>query len=73
VAAPERVFAFLRDRGYELRHLKTCGGGPGCNEYVFEKHAPENQALDNQALENQALENQALGNHAENTGREMSP
>jgi 2-polyprenyl-6-hydroxyphenyl methylase/3-demethylubiquinone-9 3-methyltransferase len=37
VARPEQVFAFFRDRGYELRHLKTCGGGLGCNEYVFER------------------------------------
>jgi len=36
VAKPEEVFAFLFDRGFELRHLKTCGGGLGCNEYVFQ-------------------------------------
>jgi 2-polyprenyl-6-hydroxyphenyl methylase/3-demethylubiquinone-9 3-methyltransferase len=36
VAKPEEVFALLRDRGFELRHLKTCGGGLGCNEYVFQ-------------------------------------
>lgn len=35
VAKPEEVFGFLRPRGYELRHLKTCGGGIGCNEFVF--------------------------------------
>ncbi|HEX6470515.1 MAG TPA: class I SAM-dependent methyltransferase [Streptosporangiaceae bacterium] len=35
VAKPEQVFAFLRARGYELCHLKTCGGGIGCNEFVF--------------------------------------
>jgi 2-polyprenyl-6-hydroxyphenyl methylase/3-demethylubiquinone-9 3-methyltransferase len=35
VARPETVFEFLRDRGFELRHLKTCAGGLGCNEYVF--------------------------------------
>jgi len=29
------VFDFLRARGFELRHLKTCAGGLGCNEYVF--------------------------------------
>lgn len=34
VAKPEEVFAFLRERGFELCHLKTCGGGLGCNEYV---------------------------------------
>jgi hypothetical protein len=25
----------MRERGFELRHLKTCAGGLGCNEYVF--------------------------------------
>jgi SAM-dependent methyltransferase len=34
VAKPEQVFAFLRERGYELTHLKTCAGGIGCNEFV---------------------------------------
>jgi 2-polyprenyl-6-hydroxyphenyl methylase/3-demethylubiquinone-9 3-methyltransferase len=37
VARPEEVFRFLRGRGFELRHLTTCGGGLGCNEYVFER------------------------------------
>jgi 2-polyprenyl-6-hydroxyphenyl methylase/3-demethylubiquinone-9 3-methyltransferase len=37
VARPEEVFAFMHARGYELRHLRTCGGGLGCNEYVFER------------------------------------
>jgi 2-polyprenyl-3-methyl-5-hydroxy-6-metoxy-1,4-benzoquinol methylase len=37
VAKPEEVFDFLRERGFELRHLKTCAGGLGCNEYVFER------------------------------------
>jgi 2-polyprenyl-6-hydroxyphenyl methylase/3-demethylubiquinone-9 3-methyltransferase len=37
VARPERVFDFLRERGFELRHLKTCAGGLGCNEYVLER------------------------------------
>ncbi|WP_406398179.1 class I SAM-dependent methyltransferase [Streptomyces sp. NBC_00879] len=35
VAAPEEVFRLGRRHGLELRHLKTCGGGLGCNEYVF--------------------------------------
>ncbi|GAA2629378.1 class I SAM-dependent methyltransferase [Streptomyces vastus] len=35
VAAPEEVFRVGRRHGLELRHLKTCGGGLGCNEYVF--------------------------------------
>lgn len=35
VAKPEQVFEFLRNRGFQLERLKTCGGGHGCNEYVF--------------------------------------
>jgi len=37
VAKPEEVFAFLRDRGFELVELKTCGGGLGCNEFLFRR------------------------------------
>jgi 2-polyprenyl-3-methyl-5-hydroxy-6-metoxy-1,4-benzoquinol methylase len=37
VARPERVFDFVHRRDCELRYLKTCGGGFGCNEYVFER------------------------------------
>jgi len=40
VAKPEEVFAFLRQRGYELCHLTTCAGGIGCNEFVFERRGP---------------------------------
>jgi len=35
VARPEQVFDFYRLRGYVLDRLKTCGGGVGCNEFVF--------------------------------------
>ena len=35
VAKPEVVFDFLHARGFRLERLKTCGGGPGCNEFVF--------------------------------------
>jgi 2-polyprenyl-6-hydroxyphenyl methylase/3-demethylubiquinone-9 3-methyltransferase len=35
VAKPEEIFAFYRERGFALNGLKTCGGGIGCNEYVF--------------------------------------
>ncbi len=34
-ARPEEVFDFFRKRGFILEKLKTCGGGHGCNEYVF--------------------------------------
>jgi SAM-dependent methyltransferase len=37
VAKPEEVFDFVRRLGFDLRHLRTCGGGLGCNEYVFER------------------------------------
>jgi 2-polyprenyl-3-methyl-5-hydroxy-6-metoxy-1,4-benzoquinol methylase len=36
VAKPEAVFTFVHQRGFELRHLRTMGGGLGCNEYVFQ-------------------------------------
>jgi 2-polyprenyl-6-hydroxyphenyl methylase/3-demethylubiquinone-9 3-methyltransferase len=35
VARPEEVFEFLRARGFGLAALRTCGGGHGCNEFVF--------------------------------------
>jgi len=38
VATPEEVFSSMRGRGFELRYLKTCGGGVGCNHYVFERN-----------------------------------
>ena len=37
VASPEDVFQFLRARGFDLIHLKTCGDRHGCNEFVFRK------------------------------------
>ncbi|MGP3965782.1 class I SAM-dependent methyltransferase [Nonomuraea sp. 3N208] len=40
VAAPEKVFEFLRERGFELRYLRTCKGRHGCNEYVFVSPRP---------------------------------
>ena len=35
VATPEEIFDFARERDFELLKLKTCGGGLGCNEFVF--------------------------------------
>jgi 2-polyprenyl-3-methyl-5-hydroxy-6-metoxy-1,4-benzoquinol methylase len=35
VARPEEIFDFLHDRGFVLERLRTCGGGLGCNEFVF--------------------------------------
>jgi SAM-dependent methyltransferase len=39
VAKPEEVFDFYRKRGFTLLRLITCGGGHGCNQYVFRKDA----------------------------------
>jgi 2-polyprenyl-6-hydroxyphenyl methylase/3-demethylubiquinone-9 3-methyltransferase len=39
VATPEAIFAFYRDRGFRLDRLKTCGGGKGCNEFLFDRPA----------------------------------
>lgn len=36
-ARPEEVIRFLQERGFELRDLRTCGGGLGCNEFLFER------------------------------------
>jgi 2-polyprenyl-3-methyl-5-hydroxy-6-metoxy-1,4-benzoquinol methylase len=35
VAKPEQIFDFYRSKGFVLLRLKTCGGGKGCNEFVF--------------------------------------
>jgi 2-polyprenyl-6-hydroxyphenyl methylase/3-demethylubiquinone-9 3-methyltransferase len=37
VAKPEQVLDFCRQRGFVLERLKTCGGGLGCNEFVFRR------------------------------------
>jgi 2-polyprenyl-6-hydroxyphenyl methylase/3-demethylubiquinone-9 3-methyltransferase len=39
VAKPEEIFDFYKQKGFRLIKLKTCGGGLGCNEYVFIKDA----------------------------------
>ena len=35
VARPEEIFDFVRQRGFSLERIKTCGGGYGCNEFLF--------------------------------------
>lgn len=35
VAKPEEVFEFYRTKGFKMIRLNTCGGGHGCNEFVF--------------------------------------
>jgi 2-polyprenyl-6-hydroxyphenyl methylase/3-demethylubiquinone-9 3-methyltransferase len=40
VARPEEVFAFCRDRGFELVTMSTVGGGLGCNQLVLQRTSP---------------------------------
>jgi hypothetical protein len=40
VARPEAVLDFVRERGFTLERLTTCGGKLGCNEYVFVRTGP---------------------------------
>ncbi len=40
VAKPEEVFHFFRKKSFILERLKTCGGGLGCNEFVFTLDMP---------------------------------
>lgn len=37
VARPEEVFEFYKARGFTLERLRTCGGGLGCNQFVFRR------------------------------------
>jgi 2-polyprenyl-3-methyl-5-hydroxy-6-metoxy-1,4-benzoquinol methylase len=37
VAKPEEIFSFFRQRGLHMLEMKTCGGGIGCNEFVFKR------------------------------------
>lgn len=37
VAKPEVIMDFYCSKGYILKKMKTCGGGYGCNEFVFLK------------------------------------
>ena len=37
VAKPEEIFRFYHERGFKLERLLTCGGGHGCNQYLFAK------------------------------------
>lgn len=36
VSTPDQIFDFYHRRGFQLLGLKTCGGGLGCNEFVFQ-------------------------------------
>jgi 2-polyprenyl-6-hydroxyphenyl methylase/3-demethylubiquinone-9 3-methyltransferase len=46
VAKPEEIFEFFKARGFTLLRLKTCGGGKGCNEFVFRRETPADRAND---------------------------
>ena len=37
VAKPEQVFDFYQKRGFELKKMRTSGGGHVCNEFVLKK------------------------------------
>ena len=37
VAKPEEILSFLRKRDFILEDLITCGGGWGCNQFVFKR------------------------------------
>ena len=41
VAKPEEIFRFFCSKGFDLRQLKTCAGGLGCNELVFLKNSSQ--------------------------------
>ncbi len=41
VATPEAIFHFFRRKGFNLQQMITCGGGLGCNEFVFVNEHPE--------------------------------
>lgn len=45
-ALPEEIFRFVAAKGFELKSLKTCNGGKGCNEFLFRRNslAPTNAA-----------------------------
>jgi 2-polyprenyl-6-hydroxyphenyl methylase/3-demethylubiquinone-9 3-methyltransferase len=43
-AKPEEIFDFYRTRGFTLDRLVTCGGGHGCNQFVFRRIAPSEAA-----------------------------
>ena len=34
-AKPEEVLRYCVDLGFDLKDMTTCGGGHGCNEFLF--------------------------------------
>ena len=43
VAKPEEIFDFYRGKGFLLMKLKTCGGGLGCNQFLFVRSPKRDQ------------------------------
>ena len=41
VLTPEAIFDFYTAREFQLIKLKTCGGGLGCNQFIF-RRSPAN-------------------------------
>lgn len=37
VATPEQVFSYFHGLGFDLEWMLTCGGGLGCNQFVFRR------------------------------------
>lgn len=37
VARPEAIYDFYRVRGFDMEKMTTCGGGLGCNQFVFRR------------------------------------
>jgi 2-polyprenyl-3-methyl-5-hydroxy-6-metoxy-1,4-benzoquinol methylase len=37
VAKPEEIFDFYNSRGLHMERMTTCGGGLGCNQFVFRR------------------------------------
>ena len=46
VAKPEEIFDFFQKKGFRLDHLVTCGGGLGCNQFVFTHNNSEDLHTD---------------------------
>ena len=38
VAKPEEIFDFYKNKDFELEKLFTCGGGLGCNLFLFKQN-----------------------------------
>ncbi|HNP83605.1 MAG TPA: methyltransferase domain-containing protein [Nitrospira sp.] len=38
VSKPDQIFDFYKSRDFKLITLKTCAGGLGCNEFVFQRN-----------------------------------